>query len=551
MSLNQSKINLKAIGNGIIKIVIYHFYRYLLWIFFLLILVYSAQRVCYANCTIKTPQEHFTKKLNDPISDLLNSASLCPDNILAFRETLKNNGLKVQTTMVANRGYHNQTQGSYSFFGIVTGRLGVKALNPGDFYFGHFTTVNNDGKLDLDQGKSNLPRLLIEAFAWDAISESYHFYELVGNGEKNQWFYRGDSADIDADNQYLYRQIDRNNPQFGNHLRCSACHMTGGPIMKEATRPYNDWWMPNRQLKFGERQTTAAFQAVVEKLVPAQVLANSVIKGIQKIQNSKIFKSPNVVNLQQTLRPLFCTVEINLQSDVHVNGEAEDDVEIPLEFFISKPFTKHSSAQRIKITRASYHWALLKNKSSFPGTMRSDADHAWLTPVKGVGDYLAISHLHDIGLIDSRFILSVLSIDMFNPLFSDKRCQLLKYIPEARSNYWQLSFIERLKTSNDAAARELYKKLISPSYSARYYQNKIEHFVKDCRKKLKSKKNVNRLFQLLLQRRFEIKMSEISKNPRGKILEPGFKVIFPEVSESNSAYGWALTEHCDVIRKNL
>ena len=53
-----------------------------------------------------------------------------------------------------------------------------------------------------------------------------------------------------------------------------------------------------------------------------------------------------------------------------------------------------------------------------------------------------------------------------------------------------------------------------------------------CRATLRDAKAVHDLYLLLIQRREEAKQSEISKNPRGQILEPGFRVTFPEVSVS-------------------
>ena len=53
-------------------------------------------------------------------------------------------------------------------------------------------------------------------------------------------------------------------------------------------------------------------------------------------------------------------------------------------------------------------------------------------------------------------------------------------------------------------------------------------FLKSCQASLSSPASApNRSWRFLAQRRAEIAASEISKNPRGQILEPGFRVIFP------------------------
>ena len=45
----------------------------------------------------------------------------------------------------------------------------------------------------------------------------------------------------------------------------------------------------------------------------------------------------------------------------------------------------------------------------------------------------------------------------------------------------------------------------------------------------------------------EIHASEISSNPRGQILEPGFRVIFPENKIASLPGKLMLTEECDAI----
>ena len=54
-----------------------------------------------------------------------------------------------------------------------------------------------------------------------------------------------------------------------------------------------------------------------------------------------------------------------------------------------------------------------------------------------------------------------------------------------------------------------------------------------------------------LQRRAEIKASEISKNRCGQILEPGFRVIFPETDIKPAPGGLVLTDTCEVKETSI
>ena len=117
--------------------------------------------------------------------------------------------------------------------------------------------------------------------------------------------------------------------------------------------------------------------------------------------------------------------------------------------------------------------------------------------------------------MNEEFVLDVLSIDYKNPLFSKIRCDLLKLMPESGdigvfikrvpSDYAQTFMIQNGSELKKQAQKYLTEKEIS-------WQSEEE--VKD---------EVKRLKVL----RLSVFQDEISQNPLGQILEPGFRVIFP------------------------
>jgi len=144
----------------------------------------------------------------------------------------------------------------------------------------------------------------------------------------------------------------------------------------------------------------------------------------------------------------------------------------------------------------------------FPETSLPDADHPWLTPVKGASDLLAIQSLMADGVVNSTFVSQVLAIDLEHPLFSNARCSLLKLVP-GLGDHWQDQFLQNLKSSASSPAHELADALIH-----------------------KTPVRIPKDFVVSLQNLIDVRQaafeSEISKNPRGQILEPGFRVIFPQ-----------------------
>src|SRR5262245_20221839 len=81
---------------------------------------------------------------------------------------------------------------------------------------------------------------------------------------------------------------------------------------------------------------------------------------------------------------------------------------------------------QLEVTRTAYDAGLQATGSKFPEINRTDADHAWLGPVKAASDQLAVGTLVSAGLVDDEFVADVLAVDFTNPVLSATRCNLLK-----------------------------------------------------------------------------------------------------------------------------
>ncbi len=468
-------------------------------------------------CEVRSTDGRSTSLNDDALARLLNAAKECPRDVFALRATIVRDGGKLETAMVANRGFHNPSQGSFSMFELVLGKVGGITLAPGDAFIGHFTAA--DGERLVPEQVASANALMIEAFAWDDSKGYYNFYELRGDGTTGRWFYRGDSFDILVDNRALHRQANPTVPAFGNRLRCSACHSGGGPIMKELAEPHNDWWEPKRGLDFGKRTPDPRIAPLFASLVPAERLAEAVRMGIAKLESSARFDvARKATTLQEQLRPLFCPVEVNFESSPEVAGP----VQVPTSFFVD-PRLQPMVPSQVRVERAAYDDVLKRTGTNFPETPRADADHPWLTPVKGAGDIAAVESLIAGGVIDRETVADILAVDMTEPVFSSVRCGLLRLVPENASG-WQSTFAALLSNSHVPGAKELFTNLTDPARTAAFHKEQAAGFIKKCA----VKPNVDALFATLVGRREAVASSEISKNPRGQILEPGFRVIFPE-----------------------
>jgi hypothetical protein len=244
---------------------------------------------------------------------------------------------------------------------------------------------------------------------------------------------------------------------------------------------------------------------------------------------------------QIALRPLFCPEELNLEASPQLLMGSENEMLIPTSAFAD---VRHGSQRHLSVSRKQYLLSLQKHNSRFPETTLPDADHVWNTPVKAVSDQLAIEELIALNLIDHEFGADVLAVDLTRPVFSPKRCGLLKLLPPVWNSDWLKQFQFNLLQSGAPEAKELLTNLTDASRSIAFHQQRVETFLQACAVKLQSQDGIDSLVSYLGQTRAEVSASEISQNSRGQILEPGFRVIFPTFTPAPLPWRYSLREDC-------
>lgn len=491
---------------------------------FLLFFILNPNAVL-AQCMISGASENESPQPADALYQILARETVCPQNVFQLKDVLSQTNLIVEPAMVANRGRNNPRFGSFSFFETVHGTSPKVSdpVAPGEFFFGHFTHVQN-GVVDLDQAPRP-GKLLIELIAWDYRKGMFNFYEMIGTAVGAQWFYRGDSADAYADNVFLKRQRSGEDPEFGSRMRCSACHTSGGPIMKELESPHNDWWNSDRPLEFANNGLSSSMQLWLQRVVSAEAFSKNVKSGMQKLLESDTFQTfQKTLSLQEQLRPLFCAMEINLTSASATEFSNVANFNVSSAYWVNPLLFEAELA----VSSAAYWQSIVQVGMQFPETNLLDADHFWLAPVKGYSDLQAIEKLVQQGLIDSEFVADVLAIDFENPLFSPKRCALLKSLPSSDNN-WQQRFLANLMISDSEQAVELVGNLTLPERNRSFYQDRVRSYLARVQADLVSSVGLQEQILQLDFRRQSVFLDEISQNPRGQILEPGFRVIFPKI----------------------
>ena len=288
------------------------------------------------------PTNLATPSPKDPVARVLAGQPACPKNAIEFRELFKRSGARLEPTMVNFVGFHNPDPGAFFVFEIVSGSVGAASstvvIQRGDLLFGHFTGATSDKRL-----VPNKDGLLIELIAWDPDKQFYNFYELV----EGTWFYRGDSKDVLDDIQLLHRQRKPSERPFGTRLRCSGCHVNGGLLQKELAAPHNDWFLTSRKLPLGTLKPDASVRAILADLVDAGELSKLVTASARRLADSPGYRKALAARtMQERLRPLFCSVEVNIESDSVPLDDRKPALAIPSGFLSTPPRHGEHSVQR-------------------------------------------------------------------------------------------------------------------------------------------------------------------------------------------------------------
>ena len=130
-------------------------------------------------------------------------------------------------------------------------------------------------------------------------------------------------------------------------------------------------------------------------------------------------------------------------------------------------------------------------------------------------------------------------MDWRRPVFSKMRCELLPLVPTSWSPHFGKEFLEALQGSELEGTRILLAQLQKPPQ-----KKSLAEFLAHCTQTLQIRAGVHGLVEYLGQVRGEISRSEISQNPRGQILEPGFRVIFPIFTPEPGPWALTLDESC-------
>lgn len=301
----------------------------------------------------------------------------------------------------------------------------------------------------------------IEAMGWDQGRRRFNYYKLDSTGGSGlSWKFRGSSLGAD--------QLSTSE----RHGTCMACHINGGPVMKELLLPWNNW-QSNRDgheyLIPGKPNSwpVSTTPFLNGRLRGAETLELIILDrvndfnrarielGISELQSSP---SKQVKNAKQLLSPLFKTSEYNLISSGAKSGldpfqdnnksGPSGDIRIPTSFFLNQRIISGGgvtgyqglgilgSSEFETASQMSFdeYMRVVNDSKLTIGDNEGDARFAWLVPEASHIDNSMINLLIQEGVVTPQFAAAALAVDLEHSVFSKQRESLLEFIPE-RFNY--------------------------------------------------------------------------------------------------------------------
>jgi hypothetical protein len=324
----------------------------------------------------------------------------------------------------------------------------------------------------IQAGATSLPKG-VEIMAFDSTAGVFNYYETDGN--KINFF--GNSKD-------MLKGAD------GEDRRCAGCHTGGGLIMKELDTPWVHWE--------GHMDTPGARELVDAHKDFGSKNSGAELEGLVKNGNSKWNKTrlefaktdPDAV--QALLKPLFCSVEVNLDNGADfespvAGGPGGSQISgINFDSLLDPQLKSFGSVQ---IQFADYDAAIKANGQTVqgvPGAIDTVFDYVY--PERSHADNDFVNQLKQAGIVDDDFIKDVVMVDFTRHVFSDDRCGLLTFAPKLEgadltAEKIRAGFIANLESEEPAAGSPGAVLLanLKAAGDAAAHGTKVDTFINACK----------------------------------------------------------------------
>ena len=290
----------------------------------------------------------------------------------------------------------------------------------------------------------------LEVMSWDESHGTYNYYKL----ENGTWRLRNRSNEIGTADQATL------------NAGCLACHVNGGPIMKEFSFPWNHWHSFKFDARYLKADSPLTWNIASDPLLQPQpgqaerleqIIQSSLMRFTSRLIDQQITKaadgSVTVTGVKDMVDSLFKPTELNLVSSPEISGldgggltnRNPRPMQIPDSFFVNvmqmrdidlpifqgQPLvTSVFVPGTLGVSLAEYEDLLSTFEIDTQCMPGPDTVFAWFGPEPSEFDRRMVERLTRRGVIDRNLVAAALAIDVEEPLVSEGRAALLDHVPD-------------------------------------------------------------------------------------------------------------------------
>jgi hypothetical protein len=362
--------------------------------------------------------------------------------------------------------------------------------------------------------------IFLQVFAWDNVSQAFNFYER----RHGTWSWAGSS----------WQALE---PQTRGHGPFDS-HVNGGPVMKELKAPWMHWHSQASQIRHDilapddPLRTDALYNG--PGLKGAEDLELIVRAGTSRWTNARIkshLQNGKLERVEEFLRHLLTTTTINIASSQQESGSLDpgDMLRLPTTFFLASDLLLDELRIPASIgkprTQASFYLDALKKHAVMlkDGGFQLDSDvhFAFAVPEPTFEDQLVVRALIANRVLSRKQAACLLMVDFPNPIYSQRREMLLRYVPFSIASDggedFDMSFIALIRASKQAGdanspEAELIELYDHPDAEwEAEFAKRIEDYWKALQAKLQIEDGFDDFFRLSESRRRQFRKSPLAE----------------------------------------
>lgn len=295
----------------------------------------------------------------------------------------------------------------------------------------------------------------VELIGFDAAAGQFNYYALEGG----KWKFFGGSRSLVEEGYDCTSGACV--PKAASHRRCANCHTGGGLVMKELNSPWVHW--EGDTTTPGAQATVDKFKSLWGKKSDGIELESTVKGGNSAWTPKRIELAKASGSVADLLRPLFCTVELNLQGS-STQTSASGMTQVRSDFLFDPAWSKSGvpvdAADYVALLAANGQRIVDGQNQQLKGPMGQpvvDTVFPFTFPERSGADVEYVQKLVAAGVVDDELVKDVLVLDFTRPIFSKARCEMLQFAPELTAEKRTAQaikegFVANLKAANPAPA---------------------------------------------------------------------------------------------------